>query len=138
MINALSDSLACTGNGYGSLGRVGQHLGSDLNRSSRDLSDLLDLGATFANERSALRGRYYESKSYRWPGHLAATRVVALPVMKLRAPLLELLADQGERLEDGIGRTGHGHYALRARAIGDVDLGTRLQSYNVGLCYYCT
>lgn len=37
--------------------------------------------------------------------------------------LFELLADEVERFEDGLGRTGDGDDALRARTVRDVDAG---------------
>ena len=43
-----------------------------------------------------------------------------------RPVVFQLLADQVEGLEDGVGVAGHGHDPLRDRSVGNVDLGSGL------------
>lgn len=76
-----------------------------------------------------MRGGHDQPESDRRPGDTSSASGVTatLDIVELGAPFLELLADQGERLEDRIRRTGHGHYSLRARAVADVDLGAGLR-----------
>ena len=55
MEDTLSDGLAASADGDGPLRRVGQHLARHLDGGSGHLADLLDLGATLADEGAALR-----------------------------------------------------------------------------------
>lgn len=118
MIYALRDSLAGTGYGDSAFRRIRQHVGGDLDRGAGHLADLLDLRATLADQRAALRRRHDQPESDGRPGHAAAS----LDVVELGTPFLELFADQRESFEDRVRRTGHCHYSLRARTVGDVDL----------------
>lgn len=127
MIYALRDRLAGAGYGYRAFRRIRQHLGCDLDRGAGDLADLLDLGAALADEGAALRGWHDQSERDGRPRDAAAaTSTAALNVVELRAPFLEFLAYQRERLEDRVGRSGDSHYPLRAGAVGDIDLRARL------------
>lgn len=131
MIYALRDCFAGTGYGYCTFCRIRQHLRSNLNRCASDLADLLDLGATLADQGTALRSRYDQSQCNRWPRDTtAASGAATLNVVKLRAPFLKFLAYQRERLEDGVRRPGDCHYSLRAGTIGDVDFRARLRRAN--------
>lgn len=128
VVYALGDGFAGAGNGDCTLGRVGQHLGGDLDGGAGDLANLLDLGTTLADEGATLGGGHDEPQGNGGPGHAGSAATSALDVVELGAPLLELLAYQREGLEDGVRRSGHGHYPLGARAVGDVYLGTGLQN----------
>lgn len=128
MIYALRDRLAGTGYGYCAFRRIRQHLGSDLDGSTGDLPNLLDLRTTLADQRTALRSGNDQSERDWWPRHTAATTGTAtLHVVELGTPFLKLLAYQRECLEDRVRRSGDGHYSLRAGTVGDVDFRARLR-----------
>lgn len=128
MIYALRDRLAGTGYGYCTFRRIRQHLGSDLDRGASDLPNFFDLGTTLADQGAALRSGDNQSECDGRPRYTAAASGTAtLNVVELRAPLLELLAYQRERLEDRVRRPGDSHYPFRAGTIGDIDFRARLR-----------
>ena len=67
VVDALGDGVAGARDGDGALGRVGQHLRGDDDRSAGDLADLLDLGAALADQRAALRRRHDQPQRDRRP-----------------------------------------------------------------------
>jgi hypothetical protein len=125
MIYALSDGLARTRYSNCPLGRVGQHLRSYLNGSTRHLSNLLDLGAALADEGATLGSGHNQAQSYRrpWDTTTASGTTATLAVMELRTPLFEFLAYKCKGFEDRVCRAGNRHYSLRAGAVRNIDLG---------------
>jgi len=121
VVDALDDGLAVAADGDGALGAVGEHLTGHLHAGSRHLPHLLDLGPALAYKRAALRGWDDEAQGDGRLGDAGAGHQ-ALQV------LLELGADQGERLEDaGVGPR-HRDDPLGTGAVCDVDLGSALLS----------
>lgn len=54
MINTLGDGIARPGDGDGALRRIRKHIAGHLYAGAGHLSDLLDLGSTFPDQRAAL------------------------------------------------------------------------------------
>lgn len=92
---------------------------ADLNTRSCRLSDFPDLCSPLADEGAALGGRHYQPQGDRRLGRPGGGHQ-GLEI------LLELGADQGERLEDGGAGPGHRHNPLWTGTIRDVDLGSAL------------
>lgn len=121
MIYALRDRLAGTGYGHCTFRRIRQHLRSDLNGGTSDLSNFFDLGTTLADQGAALRSGDNQSECDWRPRYTAASGTATLNVVELGTPLLEFLAYQRERLEDRVRRPSDSHYPFRAGTIGDID-----------------
>ena len=146
MIYALRDCLAGTGYGYCTFRRIRQHLGSDLNGGASYLPNFFDLGTTLADQGAALRSGDNQSECDGRPRYTTATSGTATRnVVELRAPLLELLAYQRERLEDRVRRPGDSHYPFRTGTVGDIDFRAGLRWANgkkvlpiMGLHIICT
>lgn len=82
MVNALRDGFRAAGDGDRALRGIGEHLGGHLDGGPGDLTDLLDLGATLADERAALRGWHDQAKGDGWFRHCSRRHQVCQVLSK--------------------------------------------------------
>lgn len=82
VVDALCDGVARACDGDGSLRTVRQHVAGHLYAGPCHLPDLLDLGASLADQRSALRRWDDEAQSDGWPRAPASSTTI-LHLLKL-------------------------------------------------------
>ena len=119
VVNALGDRLASPGDCDCALGRVGQHLACNLDASSCDLPDLLDLRPPLPDKGTTLGGRHHKSEGDWGSGNVGGQSGIEV--------LLEFLTDQRESLVDGLRAPYNRDYALGTRAVSDVNFCSTLQ-----------